>query len=72
MVVSVSDTGPGIPAEHLSQIFDRFYQMAGSHGGTGLGLPITKELVELMGGKIRVESEVGKGSTFTFTLPKAG
>ena len=71
VVVSVSDTGQGIPAEHLSQVFDRFYQMAGSHGGTGLGLPITKELVELMGGQIGVESDVGKGSRFYFTLPVA-
>ena len=72
---TVRDTGKGIAAEDLDQIFDRFYQVkeegGGLSGGTGLGLPITKELVELQDGQIRVESEVGVGSTFTFTLPKA-
>jgi signal transduction histidine kinase len=71
--VSVKDTGPGISAEHLEAIFEKFYQVEGSLqrsvGGTGLGLAITKGLVEALNGKIRVESEVGSGSTFTFTLP---
>jgi len=71
VVVCVRDTGRGIPAEDLERVFDRFYQVAGSHGGTGLGLPITKELVELLGGKIWAESEAGKGSVFWFTLPIA-
>ena len=70
---AVRDTGKGIAAEDLDQIFDRFYQVRGegSRGGTGLGLPITKELVELQDGQIWVESEVGVGSIFTFTLPEA-
>ncbi len=71
--ISVSDSGLGIPAEKISFIFDEFYQVDGSlnrrHGGTGLGLAISKEFVESHGGKIRVESEVGVGSTFTFTIP---
>jgi histidine kinase len=73
ILFSVSDTGVGIPKEHLEKIFERFYQVD-SHltrkiGGTGLGLSLCKGFVEAMGGKIWVESEVGKGSTFYFTLP---
>jgi signal transduction histidine kinase len=70
----VKDTGIGIPPEFHDKIFDRFRQVEGSftrkYGGNGLGLSISKNLIELMGGKIRVESEVGKGSAFYFTLPK--
>ncbi len=69
----VRDTGKGIAAEDVEKVFDRFYQVKGESGvtpGTGLGLPITKELVELHGGKVWAESEVGVGSTFTFTLPE--
>ncbi|MDI7261822.1 MAG: ATP-binding protein [Thermodesulfobacteriota bacterium] len=73
IAVSVRDTGIGIPAEHLNSVFDKFYQVEGSlqrsAGGTGLGLAITKGLVEAHQGKIWVESEAGKGSAFTFTLP---
>jgi signal transduction histidine kinase len=73
LVVSVSDTGPGIPEMDRNKIFDEFRQAEGSitqkKGGTGLGLAIAKRIVELHGGKIWVESEVGKGSKFTFTLP---
>jgi diguanylate cyclase (GGDEF)-like protein len=64
----------GIAEEELQIIFDRFQQLDRSYGGgekgTGLGLAITKELVELHRGRISVESELGKGTTFTFTLPK--
>jgi signal transduction histidine kinase len=73
LVVSVSDTGPGIPPGDRENIFEEFRQAEGSlaqrKGGTGLGLAIAKKIVELHGGKIWVESEVGKGSTFTFSLP---
>lgn len=73
VAISVKDSGIGIPAEHLGAIFEKFYQVEDSlrrsAGGTGLGLAITKGLVEAHQGKIVVESEMGKGSTFTFTLP---
>ena len=71
--VSVADTGPGIPSEEANRIFDKFYQVTQAKNqkavGTGLGLSITKALVEMHGGKIWLESEVGKGSIFSFTLP---
>lgn len=73
MQISVTDTGPGIPKEEVNKVFGRFYQIgqAGTQKtqGTGLGLAISKALVEMHGGKIWVESEAGKGSTFSFTLP---
>jgi len=73
--VSVADTGEGIPAEQLEVIFDKFYQVRrGNHHktpGTGLGLAIAKSLVELQGGRLWAESEVGRGSRFIFTLPFA-
>ncbi|MBI2988526.1 MAG: GAF domain-containing protein [Deltaproteobacteria bacterium] len=69
----VSDTGIGIPKDLVPLIFDKFRQLDGSparsYEGTGLGLTISKNLVELIGGKIEVESEVGKGSTFKVTIP---
>jgi two-component system phosphate regulon sensor histidine kinase PhoR len=72
----VSDTGPGIPPEHLPRVFERFYRVDAGRsrelGGTGLGLSIVKHMVEAMRGKVSVESEVGKGSTFTVSLPRAG
>jgi len=72
--VAVSDTGIGIPAGELSRIFDRFYQVDASstrhYRGTGLGLTICKHIVEYHQGRIWVESEEGKGSTFFFVLPK--
>jgi signal transduction histidine kinase/DNA-binding response OmpR family regulator len=71
--IDVSDTGVGIASDRLSRIFDRFYQVDDSqtrvHGGTGIGLALTKELVELLKGTIEVQSEPGKGSTFTVRLP---
>ena len=71
--ISVSDTGIGIPAGEHESIFDKFHQVGaattGMREGTGLGLPITKRLVEEHGGYIRVDSEPGKGSRFTFTIP---
>lgn len=72
VAVSVSDAGEGIPAEYLSHIFDKFVQVPGAAtGGAGLGLAISRLIVEAHGGQISVQSEVGHGSTFTFTLPVA-
>jgi K+-sensing histidine kinase KdpD len=69
-VFRVSDTGTGIPADRLPYIFERFWQgQAGDRSGVGLGLAITKAIVEAHGGTIDVESEPGRGSTFTFRLP---
>jgi signal transduction histidine kinase len=70
--VSVADTGPGIAAEDHARIFEEFQQTdagAAQREGTGLGLALSKRLVELHGGRIWVDSELGKGSTFVFTLP---
>ncbi|MFW6078972.1 MAG: ATP-binding protein [Gemmatimonadota bacterium] len=69
----VADTGPGIPAEERRRIFDRFWRARRSDhsGGAGLGLAICKSIVEAHGGRLRVESEVGEGSTFLFTVPEA-
>lgn len=71
--VSVADTGVGIPEESLSRVFERFYRVdkarAREQGGTGLGLAIVKHIVEAHGGRVWAESEVGRGSTFTFELP---
>ncbi|WP_321347820.1 substrate-binding domain-containing protein [uncultured Draconibacterium sp.] len=69
--IKVADTGNGIPPNEVNHIFDRFYQAESSHGflGTGLGLSLSKEFVDLHHGKIEVKSEVGKGTTFTIRLP---
>jgi len=68
---SVEDTGTGIPAEHLSRLFEQFYRVPGQDdkSGIGLGLAIVKEIVRAHGGDVGVESETGKGSTFHFSLP---
>ncbi len=72
-IISVRDYGAGIPPQDLPQIFERFYRAKGTRkaGGLGLGLYITRMLVEAHGGRIWAESEPGKGSTFYFTLPLA-
>lgn len=71
--IQVTDTGQGIPKEELPRIFETFRQIEGTttrvHGGFGLGLSIVKQLVNLMGGDVSVESELGKGSTFSIILP---
>ncbi len=70
--VSVSDTGSGIPQEYLAHIFEKFVQVPGAAtGGAGLGLAISRLIVEAHNGQISVQSELGQGSTFTFTLPVA-
>lgn len=70
---SVTDTGPGIAADKLPQLKGLFVQADGSsirrHGGIGVGLPIARKLIELMGGELKIASEVGQGSCFSFTLP---
>ncbi|WP_375745097.1 ATP-binding protein [Corallococcus interemptor] len=71
--LSVSDTGTGIPAPELPRVFDRFHRVEGargrSHEGSGIGLALVRELVELHGGRVSVESTLGQGSTFTVSLP---
>jgi len=70
MSISVADTGHGIPPEYLTRLFHRFLSVPGAKSGsTGLGLAISKRLVEAHGGQISAQSEVGRGTTITFTLP---
>jgi signal transduction histidine kinase len=72
--IEVEDNGPGIPAEALPHIFERFYRVdkgrSRREGGTGLGLAIVRELITAMGGSVGVSSEVGKGTTFWIELPR--
>jgi len=74
VIFEVSDTGVGIPAEHLVEIFEEFSRIDGSAHrrvrGTGLGLPLSRRLAELLGGTLRVSSVAGEGSTFTLTIPR--
>lgn len=74
VVLEVADTGVGIPEGELTRIFERFHRVDGAsgrtHEGTGIGLSLVRELVELHGGQVSVESEVGRGSTFRVTLPR--
>jgi len=74
VVFRISDTGCGISPESVPHVFDRFWQAAANAGrlGAGLGLPITKGIVEAHGGRIWVESTLGRGSTFFFAIPIAG
>jgi signal transduction histidine kinase len=70
VILSVEDTGEGIPEEYRKRIFDRFVQVPGATGGgAGLGLSIARNIVQAHGGEMTVESQVGKGSAFRFTLP---
>jgi two-component system, OmpR family, phosphate regulon sensor histidine kinase PhoR len=75
-VIQVSDTGQGIPARELPRVFERFYRVdkarARQTGGTGLGLAIVRHVAEAHGGTVRVDSELGRGSTFTVSLPVTG
>jgi signal transduction histidine kinase len=75
-VVRVSDTGFGIPLNAQARVFERFYRVdkdrSRGSGGTGLGLSIVKHIVELHGGHLGLESELGEGSTFTVRLPALG
>jgi signal transduction histidine kinase len=74
IVLEVADTGAGIPQAELPHIFERFHRVAGvsarTHEGTGIGLSLVRELVEVHGGRVSVESEVGRGSTFRIAIPK--
>jgi signal transduction histidine kinase len=76
VVVSVEDHGSGIPRADLDRIFERFYKVDKARvrgvGGTGLGLAIARHIVEGHGGRIWVESEEGRGSTFRFSIPVSG
>ena len=75
VAIAVKDNGIGIPEEAQSRVFERFYRVdkgrARKNGGTGLGLAIVKHITQLYGGAVRLESQVGQGSTFTVTLPLA-
>ena len=71
VVFAVEDNGPGVPAEFRERIFEEFVQTPGRHEGTGLGLALSKRFVELHGGRIWLETEVGRGSEFSFAIPVA-
>jgi signal transduction histidine kinase len=73
VVVSVADNGIGIAPEHLNRLFEKFFRVKSPIGdkvrGTGLGLPVSRTIVESHGGRIWAESELGKGTTISFSLP---
>jgi signal transduction histidine kinase len=72
VAISVRDTGRGIPHDYLARVFEPFVQVPNAAaGGAGLGLSISRRIVQAHGGQITVRSEVGQGTTFTFTLPVA-
>ena len=71
VLFSVRDCGPGIAEQHVSHLFERYYKVPGTQGGTGLGLAICKEFIEMQRGKIWVESVLGEGCSFSFSLPGA-
>jgi signal transduction histidine kinase len=75
VTVTVSDTGIGIPAEHLARVFERFYRVDSARtrasGGTGLGLSLVRNAAERAGGSVAIESHAGEGTTVTLTLPRA-
>jgi signal transduction histidine kinase len=76
VIINISDDGVGIAPEHLDKIFNRFYQADPSRtkqksSNTGLGLPMVKQIIEVHGGKISVQSSLGAGSTFTVIIPAA-
>jgi signal transduction histidine kinase len=70
VVVEVRDTGSGIPPGDLEKIFEPFYTTKGAERGTGLGLPVVREIVTSYGGDLAVESKLGYGTTFRFDLPR--
>jgi len=71
VVIVIADNGPGISAEHLHKIFSPFYSTKSSEGGTGLGLYISRSIVEDLGGTLSVESVEGTGTRFRIVLPAA-
>jgi signal transduction histidine kinase len=67
--ITVEDNGIGIEQEHIEKVFNMFYRATESKSGSGLGLYIVKETLDMLGGKIQVSSTMGKGTTFTLTIP---